>query len=152
MWQLFFPLQAFNALGRVRIPKWMSFRKNSKQPLIPLLIFGKLCCKFFIMDTKPSKIGGTMYGFRYEGQILGNTCIGFPRKGPFWGAMNLRNISKGGIQKCRVLIFLNTIVEKGYPRQGNESLFINFMLKKPFLKFQNLQHKFLEWMPPSPPL
>ena len=33
---------------------------------------------FFIMDTKPSKIVGTIYGCiyasRYEGQIVRNTC------------------------------------------------------------------------------
>ena len=36
--------------GRVRLPNRMNFRKNSKRPLTPPLIFGKFCCKFFIMD------------------------------------------------------------------------------------------------------
>ena len=35
-------------LGRVPLPNGMIFWKNSKQPLT--LIFGKLCCNFFIMD------------------------------------------------------------------------------------------------------
>ena len=36
---------------RVAIPNRMNFWKNSKGPLTrPLLIFGKLCCNFYIMD------------------------------------------------------------------------------------------------------
>ena len=38
-------------------PKRMNFRKSSKRPLTPPLIFGKLYCKFFKLATKPSKDG-----------------------------------------------------------------------------------------------
>ena len=43
--------------GRLPLPKQMNFRKSSKQPLTPPLIFGKLYCKFFKLATKPSKDG-----------------------------------------------------------------------------------------------
>ena len=33
--------------GRVRLLKWMDFRTNSKRPLTPSPIFGKLFCHFF---------------------------------------------------------------------------------------------------------
>ena len=39
----------------------MSFQKRSKRPLNPPpLIYEKICSIFLIMDTKPSKIGGTI--------------------------------------------------------------------------------------------
>ena len=44
--------------GRVRLPNQMNFRKNSKRPSTPPLIFGKLCCKFFIMDMVAFMRGG----------------------------------------------------------------------------------------------
>ena len=36
--------------GRIPLPNRMIFWKNSKRPLTTPLIFGKLCCNFFIMD------------------------------------------------------------------------------------------------------
>ena len=45
----------------------MNFRKSSKRPLIPPLIFGKLCCKFFKLATKPSKVAGTLYFWKALG-------------------------------------------------------------------------------------
>ena len=62
------------------------------------LICRKLCCNFFIMDTKPSKIGGIVHGCiyasRYEGQIVWNTCNWFPEKG---------TILKGGGWRSKVV-------------------------------------------------
>ena len=52
--------------GWVRLAKRMKFQKNCDL-WPPTLIFGKLC---YIMDTKPSKIGGTIYGcIIHRGQI-----------------------------------------------------------------------------------
>ena len=48
----------FPAKGRVPLPNRMNFWKNSKRPLTPPLIFGKLCCKFFIMDMVAYMQGG----------------------------------------------------------------------------------------------
>ena len=45
-------------LGRVTLPYRMNFRKNSKRPLTPPLIFGKSCCKFVIMDMVAYMQGG----------------------------------------------------------------------------------------------
>ena len=36
-----------NNKGCLSLPKQMNFRKNSKRPLTPPLIFGKSCCGFF---------------------------------------------------------------------------------------------------------
>ena len=44
--------------GRVRLPNQMN--KNSKGPLTPPLIFGKLCCKFFMTDMVAYMQGGMM--------------------------------------------------------------------------------------------
>ena len=56
----------------------------------------------------------------------------------------------GGLFKMwLVLIFLNTIVEKHTLKWP---FCINFMLKKPCLNVQNLQHKFLDWKWPPPRL
>ena len=38
--------ETFDTQGCLASPKWMNFRKSSKRPLIPLLIFGKLYCRF----------------------------------------------------------------------------------------------------------
>ena len=43
-----FIFSVFIAKGSLPIPKRMNFWKSSKRPLTPpLLIFGKLCCRFF---------------------------------------------------------------------------------------------------------
>ena len=50
------------------------------------------------------------------------------------------NISKYQL----ILVNINTIVEKHTLNPEITLLFINFMLKKPCLKVQNLQRKFLD--------
>ena len=54
------------------------------------------CKSFIIMNTKPSKIGGTIYGCiyasRYEGQIVWNACTWFPEIGTIRAA-------GGGVQR-----------------------------------------------------
>ena len=45
--------------GRIPLPNWMNFLKNSKRHLTPRpLIFGKLYCKFFIMNMVAFMQGG----------------------------------------------------------------------------------------------
>ena len=50
--------EEFRDKRRIPLPNRMIFWKNSKQPLTPPLIFGKLCCKFFIMDMVAYLQGG----------------------------------------------------------------------------------------------
>ena len=49
-WILLYHLKSmsmmFNSKGRVTLPNRMNFRKSSKRPLTPPLIFGKLYCAF----------------------------------------------------------------------------------------------------------
>ena len=46
-------------MGRIPLPSRMNFWKNSKRPLAPPpLIFGKLCCKFSLMDMVAFMQGG----------------------------------------------------------------------------------------------
>ena len=63
--------------GRLPLPKRMNFRKSSKQPLTPPLIFGKLYCKFFKLATKPSKDGANRTAFlkMYLVLIFINTIV-----------------------------------------------------------------------------
>ena len=62
----------------LRNPIWtrlkgrMNFRKNSKRPLTPPLIFGKLCFNFFYNGH------GWIYLRRYESQIVWHACTLFP--------------------------------------------------------------------------
>ena len=53
-----FLIHFFCHKGRVRLPNQMN--KNSKGPLTPPLIFGKLCCKFFMTDMVAYMQGGMM--------------------------------------------------------------------------------------------
>ena len=57
--------EEFRDKRRIPLPNRMIFWKNSKQPLTrpPLLIFEKVCCKFFIRDMVAFTQGG-------KGQIV----------------------------------------------------------------------------------
>ena len=88
------------AKGSFTLPKRMNFRKGSKRPWTPPLIFGKLCCKLFKLATKPSQVAGTLYFLKALGTAFFKMYL--------------------------VLIFINTIVEK---HNLKRPLCINFMVK-----------------------
>ena len=46
--------------GRVAAPNWMNFRENPNGLRPPPLIFGKLCCKLFMIDMAAYMQGGMM--------------------------------------------------------------------------------------------
>ena len=97
-------------------PNRMNFRKSSKRPLTPTLIFGKLYCAF--RDKIVTKVRMFI--------MVGLLCIiwsYFP-----WDACSTT------VQHSNWL--------KTYPKKTLCSI---FMLKKPCLKVQILQYKFLDW-------
>ena len=105
--------------GRMASPKLMNFRKSSKRPLTPPLIFGKSYCAF--RDKIVTKV--RMFIWR-------NCCVLYD---PISHEMHV-------VHQFNMVLPLNWL--KTYPK---EALCIIFMLKKPCLKVQNLQYKFLDW-------
>ena len=68
-WILFKNIDIYK--GRMALPKRMNFRKNSKRPLTPPLIFEKSCCIFFpeYMTEEPlimAKICNTNFGIEND--------------------------------------------------------------------------------------
>ena len=71
--QLFFMLSASYHKGRVRLPNRMNFQKNSKRTSTPSPYFRKIMLQHFYDRY------GCIYAWRYDGQIVWNTCTWFFR-------------------------------------------------------------------------
>ena len=108
--------------GRVRLTNRMNFRKSSKRPLTPPpLIFGKLYCAF--RDKIVTKV---------RMLIWRHCCVLYDP------------IS----HKMHVVQMFNMVI--GWKHTLKRPFYIIFMLKKPCLKVQILQYKFLDWKWPPP--